>query len=287
MKKLLITGTSSYIGNSLESWLKKSDEKYVVDKISLRGESWKDVDFSNYDSVFHVAGIVHIKETPENRESYYKVNRDLVVEVAQKASQEGVKQFIFLSTMSVYGMESGTIGRSTLADPKNNYGKSKLEAEGLLDSLNREDFRIAVLRPPMVYGKGCKGNYPRLSSFARKAPFFPGIENRRSMIYIDNLSEFIRHLIDDEKSGLFFPQNREYVSTSEMVKRIAELHGKRIVITNIFNPIIRALNVDLAKKMFGDLIYEKRISEYEKNYQLFGFEETIRLTEVGGERSES
>lgn len=286
MKKLLITGTSSYIGNSLESWLKKSDEKYMVDKISLRGESWKDVDFSNYDSVFHVAGIVHIKETPENRDSYYKVNRDLAFEVAKKAKAEGVKQFVFLSTMSVYGLESGSIDRNTPMNPNTSYGESKLQAEELLEGLREEHFKVAVLRPPMVYGKGCKGNYPKLAKLARKTPIFPQIENSRSMVYIDHLSEFTRHLIDDERDGLFFPQNSEYVCTSEMVKLIGKHNGKKIMMTRLLNPIIRVLKTGTVEKVFGSLTYDKEMSEYGKDYQLFEFEDTIEATERGN-RDES
>lgn len=279
MKKLLITGTSSYIGNSLESWLKKSDKDYKVDKISLRGANWKDLDFSNYDSVFHVAGIVHIKETAENRDSYYKVNRDLAFEVAQKAKAEGVKQFVFLSTMSVYGLESGSIDSNTKSSPNTSYGESKLQAEKLLESLREESFKVAVLRPPMVYGRGCKGNYPKLAKLARKTPIFPQIENSRSMVYIDHLSEFTRHLIDDERDGLFFPQNSEYVCTSEMVRIIGKQNGKNIMMTRLFNPIIRMLKAGTVEKVFGSLTYDKKMSDYEKIYQLFEFEDTIELTE--------
>lgn len=287
MKKLLITGTSSYIGNSLESWLKKSDGKYAVDKISLRGDGWKTVEFSNYDSIFHVAGIVHIKETPENRESYYKVNSDLAFEVAQKAKAEGVRQFIFLSTMSVYGFESGSIDRGTPLNPNTSYGKSKLQAEERLESLVEENFKLAVLRPPMVYGRGCKGNYPKLSRLARKMPLFPKIDNARSMVYIDHLSEFTRHLIDGEKGGLFFPQNSEYVSTSEMVRLIGEFNGKKIIMTKLFNPIIKTLRTGTVEKVFGSLTYDKEMSICEKDYQLFEFKDTIRLTERGVLEDES
>lgn len=161
------------------------------------------------------------------------------------------------------------------------YGKSKIEAEGLINELANDAFRIATLRPPMVYGKGCKGNYPRLAGLALKTPIFPNIDNKRSMIYIDNLSEFVKQLIDNRSAGLFFPQNTEYVNTSEMVKIIAEVHGKKIIMTKLFNPLLRMLNVSTINKVFGDLVYEMSMSEYkaEDNKNFIGFKESIELTE--------
>ncbi|WP_416828180.1 NAD-dependent epimerase/dehydratase family protein [Ectobacillus polymachus] len=279
MKHILITGSNSYIGNSVEKWLDQYPDTYSVDKISLRTDEWKEKDFSKYDVVLHVAGIAHIKETEENSEFYYKVNRDLVYEVAQKAKSEEVKQFIFVSSMSVYGIETGIINKDTIPSPKSNYGKSKLKAEELIAPLEDVTFKIAVLRPPMIYGKGCKGNYQRLAKLALKVPFFPYIENKRSMIYIDNLCEFVKLLIDDCSQGLFFPQNEEYVCTSEMVKLIAEAHRKTILMTKLVNPLIKLLRISTINKVFGDLMYEKKMSEYSNSYADLDFNITIRLTE--------
>lgn len=279
MKKILITGANSYIGTRFEEWLAKYPDKYKVDAISLRDESWKEKDFSEYDVIYHVAGIAHRKETKENRELYYAVNRDLAYEVAKKSKQDGIKQFIFLSTMSVYGLESGVIDEYTPLKPKSNYGKSKLQAEELIKPLEDDSFKIAILRPPMVYGKGCKGNYPRLAKLAKITPIFPDIDNKRSMIYIDNLSEFVRLLIDNSSNGLFLPQNKEYVKTSEMVKLIAEAHGKEIIMIKLFNPLLRILNVSIVNKVFGDLTYNKDLSEYEDDYKVYDFRESVFITE--------
>lgn len=288
MKKILITGANSYIGTSLERWLSKEPEKYTVDTVDMIGDSWKQKDFSGYDVVFHVAGIAHVKETKKNKELYYKVNRDLSYETARKAKKEGIKQFIFLSSMSVYGLEKGIIDENTPLNPKTNYGKSKLQAERLIVPLSDENFKVAVLRPPMVYGKGCKGNYRRLAKLALKTPIFPNIHNKRSMIYIDNLCEFIRLLIDDCSSGIFFPQNEEYVCTSEMVKLIAETHGKKVLMTKLFNPLIRLLSISTVNKVFGDLVYKKEMSRsfseknnsMKKNYETVEFSDSIKCTEI-------
>lgn len=264
MKKILITGKDSYIGTSVEKWLMKEPDKYSVDTLDVKGNNWKDYDFTRYDTVFHVAGIVHLKEKPEMNDLYFKVNRDLAYEIAEKSKKDGIKQFVFLSSMSIYGIEQGVITRDTMPAPKSIYGKSKLEAEKLIEQLNDSNFKMAILRPPMVYGEGCKGNYPRLVSLAKKTPIFPDYPNKRSMIYIDNLSEFIKQLIDNDSKGLFFPQNKEYVCTSEMVKLIAKEHNREIYMTKLFNSIIKGLTrINTIGKVFGDLVYDMEISDYE------------------------
>lgn len=280
MKNILITGKNSYIGTSLEKWLGQYPDKYFVDTVSTRDDVWKEKDFSTYDVVFHVAGIAHIKETSDNQDLYYKVNRDLAYETAQKSKEDGVEQFIFLSSMSVYGIENGVIDKNTPLKPNSAYGKSKVEAEDLINKLQGDSFTVATLRPPMVYGKGCRGNYPRLAGLALKTPIFPKVDNKRSMIYIDNLSEFVKQLIDNRSSGLFFPQNAEYVNTSEMVSLIAEAHGKKIVMTKLFNPLLKLLDVSTVNKVFGDLIYEKENLKYVSNYNTCNFRESINYTEM-------
>lgn len=282
MKKILITGKNSYVGMSLEEWLGNYPDSYSIDSISLRNDLWKEKDFSEYDVVFHVAGIAHIKETKENANLYYKVNRDLAYEVAQKAKIEKVKQFIFLSSMSVYGIETGVIDKDSPLNPKSNYGKSKLEAEKIITNLEDSFFKVVILRPPMIYGKGCKGNYTKLAKLALKTPIFPEIDNKRSMIYIDNLSEFVKCVIDNCGSGLFFPQNNDYVNTSRMVELIAKAHGKRILLTGVFNPLLILIKRnETVSKVFGNLTYEETLSRNSnvKFNSFVDFEESIRLTE--------
>lgn len=284
MKRILITGKKSYVGNSLEEWLSQYPDQYQVDKISLRTEDWKQVNFSVYDSIVHVAGIAHVSTDPKMEELYYRVNRDLTIEVARKAKEEKVKQFIFMSSIIVYGKEStknGLIQKNTVPIPDNFYGKSKLEAEKKLIKLKNEDFKIAIIRPPMIYGKNSKGNYPKLSKLARFTPIFPDFPNKRSMIHIDNLSEFLRLIIDNEENGLYFPQNKEYVKTSEMVKLISQLHGKKVYLTKLFNFVISFLKnrVGIIDKVFGTLIYEQSMSEYVTDYNVNDLRETIKLTE--------
>lgn len=277
--KILITGKNSYIGTSFEKWVKQYGDTYLVDTIDVRDDVWKQQSFAGYDAILHVAGIAHIKETPQNSQLYYKVNRDLAIDLAVKAKQDGARQFVFLSSMSVYGIEQGVITKETHCNPKNSYGKAKLEAEEIIHKLQNVSFSVAILRPPMVYGKGCRGNYPRLARLAIKTPIFPDVDNKRSMIHIDNLSEFIKQLIDNQSEGLFFPQNEKYVNTSEMVRLIAEAYGRRVFMTKLFNPILKLVNVSTVNKVFGDLIYDMSMSDYKSNYRVYEFKESLQMTE--------
>jgi UDP-glucose 4-epimerase len=284
MKNILITGKNSYIGTSLENWIMREPNKYKVDTIDMKDGSWKEKDFSSYDVVFHVAGIAHVSSDPKMEDLYYKVNRDLTIKTAEKAKAEGVKQFIFMSSIIVYGDSSSSkrvIDRNTVPTPSNFYGNSKLQAEEGIKHLESDHFKIVMVRPPMIYGKGSKGNYPRLANMAKKIPGFPDIDNERSMLHIDNLCEFIKVMIDHEETGLYFPQNKEYVKTSELVRTIAEVHGKKIWMTKLFNPVLRLMfGIGIVNKVFGNLVYEKSMSDYDKaNYRIRDFRESIELTE--------
>ncbi|SDW42915.1 UDP-glucose 4-epimerase [Marinococcus luteus] len=291
MKKLLITGSNSYIGNSLIEWLKQYSSEYIVETISLRDDSWKNADFSKYDAILHLAGIAHVSSDPKQEELYYKVNRDLTIETAKKAKREGVRQFIFMSSIIVYRnsvLNDGVIDSETIPQPKDFYGESKLQAEQGIIPLGNDRFKVAVIRPPMIYGKGSKGNYPKLSKIAKLFPLFPDIENKRSMLHIDNLCEFLRLIILNEENGFFFPQNKEYTKTSEMVKNISEVHKKKIKFTKLFNPLFKMLvhRLEIFNKVFGTLIYDKRMSEYKYEYRVKNFKETIMATEMESNENE-
>lgn len=284
MKKILITGKNSYVGNSFEEWVANDSDKYSIEKISMRDDSWKNKDLSSYDVILHVAGIAHVSTDPKMEDQYYKVNRDLTIDIAKRAKVEGVKQFIFLSSIIVYGdstRDKQVIDRNTIPKPSNFYGNSKLQAEEGIKKLEDDQFKIVIIRPPMIYGKDSKGNYPKLAKAARKLPIFPDIDNQRSMLHIDNLSEFTRLMIENEESGLFFPQNREYVKTSEMVRLIAEAHGKQIKLIRFFNPFLSRLRQkkNILNKVFGDLAYDQKISSYRTNYQVKNLKESIEATE--------
>lgn len=290
MKKILITGANSYIGTSFENYITTNySGEYEVDTIDMVDGSWREKSFAGYDTVFHVAGIAHADTgniSDEQKALYYKINTDLTIETAKKAKVDGVKQFIFMSSAIVYG-ESTPIGKSkvitknTEPSPANFYGDSKLQAENGILPLQDENFNVVVLRPPMIYGKGSKGNYPVLSKFAKKLTIFPYVKNERSMLYIENLCEFIRLMIENEEHGIFHPQNGEYSNTAELVKMIAMAHGKKIVIIKGFGWAFKIMShiTGLVNKAFGSMSYDMKLSEYKENYRVCGLEESIERTE--------
>ncbi len=288
MKKILITGAGSYVGTQVERYLLARPEGYQVDTLDVQGEGWKSWDFSGYDSVFHVAGIVHLKgaDAAAAEELYYRVNRDLTIALAKMARDQGVKQFIFMSTASVYG-ENEPVGREkiitrdTPLTPVNAYGKSKLEAERGLEKLNDDSFHVAVLRPPMIYGKNCRGNYQTLSKLARKLPVFPAVSNRRSMLYITNLAEFVRLMVQNNEQGIFWPQDGELINTSHMVRLIAGAHGKKILLIPGLTWVLKGLShvTGLVNKAFGSLYYAPELSAYKEDYCVCSLEQAIEETE--------
>lgn len=291
MKKILITGANSYIGTSFEKYIYENyPDGYQIDTLDMMDSNWKEYDFSGYDSIFHVAGIAHVDvgNVPKETERlYYQVNCDLAYETALKAKKSEVKQFIYMSSIIVYG-ESAPYGKTkiitkdTKPEPANFYGDSKLQAEIKLSPLQDDSFNLVIIRPPMIYGKGSKGNYPMLSKLAKKLPVFPKINNQRSMLYVENLCEFVRLVISKNDQGIYYPQNSEYASTTAIVKTV----NPEIRISGILNPgVFISSKVPgkisgLCNKAFGNLVYEKSMSQYSENYCRYDLKESIEKTEV-------
>lgn len=289
MKKILITGANSYVGVSVEQYLARWPQSYQVDTVDMVDGTWRERDFRGYDAVLHVAGLVHqpkTKDDPAEADRYDRINHLLAVETARKAKAEGVGQFLFMSSASVYGLSAPVgkvvmITKDTPLNPTDNYGISKKHAEESLSELREDSFRLAVLRPPMIYGKGCKGNYQTMAKLAKKLPVFPWVDNQRSMLYMENLAECIRLLIDDRADGVFCPQNKEYVNTSDMVNLIAHANGRGILLIHGFAWALKLLRpvTGIVDKAFGSLCYDFELSGYEKDYCVKTFRESILETE--------
>ena len=224
------------------------------------------------------------------KKQYYEVNTRLAVETAKKAKEDGVKQFVFMSSMIIYG-ESAPYGKKkiisadTIPMPANFYGDSKWQADKGVRALADDNFNVLVLRPPMIYGKGSKGNYPLLSKFAKKLPVFPFVNNQRSMLYIENLCEFLSKVILVGKGGVFFPQNSEYIRTADMVQMISKVNGSVICITRLLNPFVWIGSKipgkigELVNKAFGNSCYDHELSKYNFEYCINSFKESIEKTE--------
>lgn len=285
MKSVLITGAGSYIGKNVETWLLSKNENIQVTTFDTMEKDFLEKSFQGFNTVFHVAGIAHVSADPSKENLYYKVNRDLAIETAKKAKADGVAQFIFMSSIIVYGKEGqkGIIDRNTKENPVDFYGRSKLEAEKGLKPLADENFQVVIIRPPMIYGKNSKGNYPRLAKMAVKIPFFPMVDNRRSMLHIDNLCELVYLIIKSNANGIFYPQNEEYVNTSVLVKEIANCHGKSMLLIKGFGTLIKWMSkrINVLQKMFGNMAYDKELSQhFDDAYCVVDFKNSIRLTEM-------
>ncbi|MEK2534200.1 NAD-dependent epimerase/dehydratase family protein [Tetragenococcus halophilus] len=287
MKRILITGKNSYIGQTFINWVKANNVDYKIDTIDLKDPDWKKQDFSIYDCLIHLAAIVHKKGQEDD--IYYRVNRDLAVETAKKAKNEGVKQFVFFSTMSVFGMNQGVINKETRLLPKTSYGKSKLEAEKEIRKLEDRQFLVSILRPPMVYGPNASGNYSRLSTLAKKINIFPEINNQRSMLFVLNLHQFLKIIIDNQLSGTFHPKNSQHINTSQLVYEIASVHNTSMRLISIGGIIPQLLvkNITVFSKIFGTLVYDEDLigspnSEYggvKFEYNNYGFKDSIAVSE--------
>lgn len=283
MKKVLITGANSYIGQAFMA--QEQCDKMKIDGISVRDDSWRGTDFSSYDTILHVAAIVHRKKNAASLELYRKVNRDLPFEIAKKAKKEGVGQFIFISSIAVFG-KTGSIGKGevinnlTPINPDTEYGQTKAEAEKKLETLKDIDFAVTILRPPMVYGKNSPGNYRVLAKLALKLPVLPGIENKRSMIYIGNLVSFIAYAVNNKLIGVYSPQNNELVDTNQMIKLIREMHGKKTIILPFGGWVIKqAAHVNrIINKIYGSLIISSNIAQT-TDYAMITMKDSILLSE--------
>ena len=286
MKKVLITGANSYVGERVRSYiLRTAPSEFVIDSVDTKGVNWKSVDYTQYDVVFHVAGIAHVNANHKMKPLYYKVNRDLTIDVAKYAQAAGVKQFIFMSSQIVYhesqSLRTEVLTEYTKEHPNGFYGDSKLQAEYGLKAIEG-NMKICILRPPMIYGPKSKGNFLRLARLATKTPVFPLWHNKRSMLYVDNLSEFIKQAITRELEGTFYPQNRELADTVDIVQFFAKKYNHKIWFSRLFNPLVwlGSFVLQPLNKMFASYYYTPEMSEYDFEYQVFSLEESLHNIEV-------
>ncbi|MFV0343517.1 MAG: NAD-dependent epimerase/dehydratase family protein [Anaerocolumna sp.] len=255
MKRVLVIGANSYIGKKFYEYVKlEKKEEILIDMVSASDDGWRKVDLSQYDSILHLAAIVHKKEKKSMKELYYQVNYRLAVEVAKNAKENRVGQFIFMSTAAVYGDGATCITKNTVPKPTTYYGKTKLAAENDINKLSDDKFKVAIIRPPMVYGEGCKGNYAKLEKLAKYTPVFPEYHNKRSVLSIDNLLMFLSDSIIKNLTGYFHPQNNEYMDTCIEVLKISECLGKHTILVKVPSSIVKGLSciIPTFKKMFGD-----------------------------------
>lgn len=287
MHNIIVTGKNSFIGNAFARRASLFPDKYSVEKLSLRAGGASDANFAGADCVLHVAGLAHVRYSDARAGEYMAINRDLAVETAARAKAAGVRQFVLLSSMIVYG-KPARAGRAfvvtpdTPENPENAYGQSKLEAERGVKALADGNFTVTVIRPPTVYGAGCRGNYSTVSRFARYLPLIPAAGGEKSMIYVENLAEFIRLIIDDCAGGTFYPQDARRLTTPELVEAVRAAHGKSTKRLRIFDPILNLMGgMSVLRRIFGGMAYDMSMSDYPRQYRLFSPNDAINRTEEG------
>ena len=275
MKRIMIAGYNSFLGNNVEKIL--TEKGFVVDVVDMIGDEWKTLDLSIYDAVVNVCAIVH--RPNETDRLFFDVNRDLAFLLAKKAKEAGVSHFIHISTNGVFGIDRGVISEKSTYKPKNAYEKSKYEGDCLISELDDQNYCVSIIRPPLLYGRGCKGNFPKIEKYAREKHFFPKFDNKKDFLYVKNLAYFILFLIQNHVHGLCYPRNSEVISTYRLVKAIALENNNKMHLIRFLNPfvfvfvrIIRAF-----KLVFGDNSCTIPICEKSEGWvEPYSFDDSIK-----------
>lgn len=278
MDKILVTGSSGYIGGR---FIKLYQDKYQFEKFSLLSNKIDEINFIEIDIVLHCAALVHQK-TEKLYEEYSDINVKYPLELANLAKQNNTKHFIFISTIAVYGEDEENLNEQSACNPITPYGKTKLEAEKKLLELNDDNFKVSIIRPPMVYGKDAPGNIESLIKIIKKIPVLPfnHINNNRSFVYIDNLCYFIDVIIQNNKDGIFLAGDDSPISTTKLIDLIAKNLQKDLVLIKIpfFETILKSLKPTIHKRLYGSLEVDNHITKKKLNLiNPYTVEEGIRL----------
>ncbi len=286
MKKVMLVGVGGYIGGKFTEYVNLNYPDWMIDAVDSMNMKWADSDFSGYDAVYNVSGLAHANARQGSEELYYAVNGQLPIDVASKAKAEGVPLFVQMSSQIVYGDmsdlgEEKMITASTIPSEPTVYGKSKMMAERGLQNLVDDTFQVAIIRPPLIYSEFARDNFPRLVNFAKKMPIFPKMDNKQSMVYVDNLCELVHLIIDNNRGGLYYPQQECYIVTSKIVADIAKAVGNKMWQTRIFNPVLKLLSkvpqLGFIHKAFGSIAYDMELSNhFDGKYRVVSYEESIQ-----------
>ena len=285
--KVLITGKGSYIGMRIKLHLESFG--HTVDEVDTMNNQWRKINLSQYDSIVHVAAIVHNDAKDASEELFKKVNTDLPVSIAKTAKENGVRQFVFMSTMGVFGKvkslssEESIVTKDTIPNAVGGYGGSKLEAEKQLKKLESDTFRVAIVRPPNVYGPGCKGNYiPLFKKLALKLFICPYAYDdiKQSMLYVDNLSELVRLIVEKNADGVYMPQDDFIPNTVDIIRIIRIIYGKKTHYSKLLGFFVKVLHkLPLINKIYGGIQYEESLSNcFDNQYQIVSFVRGMGLT---------
>ena len=282
--RLLITGSSGFVGSY---FINKYKDKYEIKTFSFLKNDINTLDCTSIDAVFHLSALVH-QMGGASSEEYERVNVIQTLQLAKKAKESGVKYFIFMSTVKVYGEEtSNKYSENTHCNPEDDYGKSKLKAEKLLLELESHDFKVSIIRTPIVYGYGVKANIKNLMNLVYKVPVLPfgGIPNKRSMVYIGNLCHLVDEVIIQQKAGVFLASDDEPLSTSKLIELIAKNLDKKIYLIKMpfFESLLKLVKPSFHKRLYGSLEVDNTITKEKLNLKNpYSVEDGIKLM-INGE----
>ena len=262
-KTIMVTGASGFVGSN---FINKYKNEFHIIPVCLIENKPEDLDYKGVDCILHLAALVHqMKGAPE--EKYYEVNTELTKRLANKAKEAGVGHFVFYSTIKVFGYDGDlykhdfVLSAESKCKPTEPYGRSKYEAENILDKLKDESFQVSVIRPPMIYGAGVKGNMLSLIKLVDKIPVLPFAygDNKRSIVYIDNLLEETKDIINNRLTGIFIPQDERAVSVKEIAEGIAKgLEKKRVFVKfpNFIYSLLCKYKPNIMARLYGSLQFE-------------------------------
>lgn len=238
MKSILITGSTGFVGKNLLNYL---NGKFQI--VSFN----RTFDF-NADIIVHLAGKAHDLKNVSNADDYYFVNTELTKKVFDRFIDSESKVFITLSSVkAVADILDVNLTEEYIPNPVTHYGKSKLLAEEyILSKIIPKDKRVYILRPCMIHGPGNKGNLNLLYKIVKRGTPWPlgAFDNKRSFCSIDNICFIINELIENDQinSGIYNIADDEVFSTNELIKLIAETHGRKPFILNIPKYLIKSLS---------------------------------------------
>ena len=277
--KLLITGSNGFVGSY---FIDKYKNKYDIKTFSFREDDINTLDWKEIDVVFHLSALVH-QMGGASKEEYERVNVTQTLQLAKKAKENGVNHFVFMSTVKVYGEETNSVyTENTICNPEDEYGKSKLKAELELLKLENEDFKVSILRTPIIYGYRVKANIKALISLINKIPILPfgKMENKRSMVYIGNICHLVDKLVIQQKAGIFLASDDEPLSTTKLCELISKNLNKKIYLVKIpfFESLLKLLKPSFHKRLYGSLEVDNTITREKLNLKNpYSVEEGIRV----------
>jgi len=289
--EIALTGGSGFIGKELICLLESK-------VLSLTRQDKAKSPYIKYDSLFdikandlnrikvliHLAGLVHKKNICIHE--YKRVNTELTIHLAKEAVEAGIKRFIFISTINVYGSqcEDATLKFNSAVCPESHYAQSNLDAELALKKIAQETgLEVVIIRPPLVYGKNAPGNFGTLLKIAEKnLPLpFGAIDNQRSLVAIDNLVDLINTCVEHPAAAnqTFLVSDDENISTSNILKKLTLAAGKKSWLLPVPVSFLKFIASILGKTVAVEKFSSSLIVDIEHTKKTLGWKPPITLDE--------